>query len=259
VQFVEVVLPADDVPFDGHAMHVALADAPTVVEYVRAAHSVQFTDPCIVLYLPAAHSVHVPPVSPVDPLLQMQVVKDVLPAGDCAFDGQALHVAFDDAPTAVEYLPDVHSVHTVPAVNVVYLPASHAVHVDAETAAEYVPGGQTLHVVIDDAPTVVEYVPDAHCVQPAAPANVLYLPVSHAVHVPPARPVEPASHVQLVRAALPAGDVAFDGHAMHAAIADDRTALEYVPDAQSVHAVACLHALYFPATHEVQTPVPTFL
>jgi len=227
-------------------MHVALVEAATVVEYLFAVHDAHGSTPGAVLYLPATHAVHVPPLGPLHPLLQVQLVEAELPLGELAFDGQALHVAVADAPTAVEYVPAVHCMHTVVPVNVLYLPASHAVHVvaatpaeyvlylpvshavhvDAAGATEYVPPGHAPHVALADAPTAVEFVPAAHSVHTAAPGIVVYLPGTHNVHVSPADPVDPALQMQSVKAALPAGDRAFDGHTLHVALADAATAAE---------------------------------
>jgi hypothetical protein len=41
----------------------------------------------------------------------VQLVKAVLPAGELEFDGQARHVEFAEAPTAVDYVPVPQSVH----------------------------------------------------------------------------------------------------------------------------------------------------
>jgi hypothetical protein len=77
--------------------------------------SVQAADPVDVLYFPATHAVHGPPFGPVDPMLQVQLVKAALPAGETEFDGQAVHDAPEVCPVAVPYLPAQHrhgSVHT---------------------------------------------------------------------------------------------------------------------------------------------------
>ncbi len=182
--------------------------------------------------------------------------------------GHALHVALADDPTAVEDVPDTHSVHTAAPVNVLYLPASHAVHVlppgpvdpalqmqlvEAELAADdQAFNGQALHVALADAPTVTEYVPAAHEVHTAAPVNVLYLPAAHDVHVVPSGPLDPASQVQLVTAELPAGELEFEGQALHAAIADAPTSVEYVLAEQSVHCALPAALLYFPYPHAMQ-------
>jgi hypothetical protein len=43
-------------------------------------------------------------------------------------DGQAMHVEFAEAPTAVEYVPAPQFVQSAPPVDVLYLPATHAAH-----------------------------------------------------------------------------------------------------------------------------------
>ena len=68
--------------FDGQAVHVASAVAPVVVKYVPAPQSVHATVPVTVLYFPAAHSSHVPPLGPVNPRLQTQLVNAVDPRPD---------------------------------------------------------------------------------------------------------------------------------------------------------------------------------
>jgi hypothetical protein len=67
-------------------------------------------------------------------------------------------------------------------------------------------------------------------------------------------------HVQLVRAALPAGELAgeleFDGQALHVEFAEAPTAGEYFPVPQSVHVVLDDEPLtteYLPASHAVQS------
>ena len=103
-------LPADEVEFDGQAMHVELAEAPTAVEYVPAPQSVQTADPVNALYLPATHAVHGPPSAPENPALQVQFVKFVLPAGEAEFGGQSLHKT---DPADSLYLPVGQVVHVV--------------------------------------------------------------------------------------------------------------------------------------------------
>ena len=55
--------------------------------------------------------------------------------------------------------------------------------------------------------------------------------------------------MQLVKTALPAGELEFDGHAMHVELDEDHTAVEYVPAPQSVQVAVPVNALYFPDTH----------
>jgi hypothetical protein len=57
--------------------------------------------------------------------------------------------------------------------------------------------------------------------------------------------------VQLVKAALPAGEFEFDGQALHVELVEAPTAVEYVPAPQSVHRAAPVNAVYLPASHKV--------
>jgi hypothetical protein len=83
-------------------MHVEITEAPTAVEYIPAQQVEQVALPVNDLYVPATHAAHEPPSGPVDPALQVQLVKAELPAGALEFDGQSLHVMLDETPTAVE-------------------------------------------------------------------------------------------------------------------------------------------------------------
>ena len=56
---------------------------------------------------------------------------------------------------------------------------------------------------------------------------------------------------QLVKDALPAGEVELDGQAMHVELPEAPTAVEYVPAPQSVQAADPVDSLYLPATHAV--------
>jgi hypothetical protein len=51
------------------------------------------------------NSAHGPPSGPVDPALQVQLVKAALPAGELEFDGQGVHDAAVVCPVAVPYFP----------------------------------------------------------------------------------------------------------------------------------------------------------
>ncbi len=106
-----------------------LAAAFTAVEYVPVPQFVHASEPCDALYLPAAQSAHVPPWGPVEPALQVQLVKPALPAGELESDGQGVHVELTAAPTAVEYLPAPQSVQAAHPAASLYFPASHCVHV----------------------------------------------------------------------------------------------------------------------------------
>jgi hypothetical protein len=146
-------------------------------------------------------------------------------------DGQALHVEIPVAPTAVEYIPEAQSVHMEGPVDFLNFPATQAEHtppsgpVDPALQVQLVtaelPAGelefdiQALHVELAEAPTVVEYIPAVQFEQVAFPVNTLYFPATHAVHGPAFGPVNPALQVQLVKAALPAGELEFDGQTLH--------------------------------------------
>jgi len=54
---------------------------------------------------------------------------------------------------------------------------------------------------------------------------------------------------QLVKAALPAGELEFDGQALQVELAEAPPAVEYVPTPQSVQMADPVDALYLPATH----------
>ena len=68
------------------------------------------------------------------------------------------------------------------------------------------------------------------------------------------RVVHPALQMQLVKAALPAGELEFDGQALHVELAEDPTAVEYVPAAQSLQTAEPVDALYLPASHAAHVP-----
>ena len=157
------------------------------------------------------------------------------------------------APVDVKYVPVPQSVHASDPIDVLNFPAKHvsqietfqckpashaqtespalqAMHVeltDAPVAAEYVPPPQLVH---REAPTAVEYLPVPQFVHGTDPADDLYLPSTHTVQMPPFGPDEPALQMQFVKAALPAGEMEFDGQLMHV---DDPTAVEYVPTSQT--------------------------
>ena len=55
----------------------------------------------------------------------------------------------------------------------------------------------------------------------------------------------------MVKDALPAGELEFDGQALHV---EDPTAVEYVPAAQTLQTAEPVDALYLPASHAVHVP-----
>jgi len=96
VQSVLEPLPAGDFAFDGQLMHVLAEIAPNSVEYVLTMHCKHSADSVFVLYLPAAHLTHelVTPSSSVKPEMHLQPDKDLLPASDWVFAGQASLLLF---------------------------------------------------------------------------------------------------------------------------------------------------------------------
>jgi hypothetical protein len=60
--------------------------------------------------------------------------------------------------------------------------------------------------------------------------------------------------VQLVKVALPADELEFDGQTMHVELAEAATAVEYVPAPQSVHLAEPVDSLYLPGKHNSQVP-----
>ena len=102
--------------------------APVVVRYLPASQGVQSWFPCISLYFPASHAIHVPPFGPVNPRLQIQVTKAILPPGDTEPGGQFVQVSPPVAPATAEYELVPQSIHVLgkEATKVVeYLPAVH--------------------------------------------------------------------------------------------------------------------------------------
>jgi hypothetical protein len=160
--------------------------APVVVRYLPAPQSVHEKDPATPLYFPAAQAVQVPPFAPVNPTLQVQAVKAILPPRDAEFDGQFVQVPTPVAPKTVEYELAPQSMHVLAK--------------EAPTVAEYLPAPQSTQELASVAPVVVRYLPAPQSVHATEPVAVLYFPAAHAVHVPPLGPVYPTLHWQCVMA-----------------------------------------------------------
>ena len=121
---------------------------------------------------------------------------------------------------------------------------------------------------------VAEYLPAPQSMHEAAPVTALNFPASHATHVPPFGPVWPASHRQLVIAALAAAELEDAGQLAHVLSAEAPVSaeylpamqpvqvlsaeapgvLEYLPAPQSMHEAAPVTALNFPAPHATHVP-----
>jgi len=93
-------------------MHSVQVELPLEEEYVPAVHGVQVepagSSSALSLYLPVAHNAQEPPFGPVEPALQIQSLKAVLPTSECEFSGQFVH---NDLSVVALYLPEIHSVH----------------------------------------------------------------------------------------------------------------------------------------------------
>ena len=122
VQEVATELGLGELELLGHARQVAAAEAPTVVEYVPAAQSVQTALPVAILYLPATQAVHVPPSGPVYPALHVQAARAVLGLGELELPGHARQADSSVAPVAGEYFPAAQFTH---ALATLYVPAAH--------------------------------------------------------------------------------------------------------------------------------------
>jgi hypothetical protein len=89
-----------------HATHALSATAPVVVRYLPAPQLVQPALPVVALCLPATHAEHVPPSSPEKPATHTQ---SVLPLNDCEFGGQSVQPR---VPTVFLNLPASHAKHS---------------------------------------------------------------------------------------------------------------------------------------------------
>lgn len=107
MQSVKAVLPSRDTVLLRHDKHVEAKEAPTVVEYLPTSQFIQFEDdeapvvveylpasqsvhetlPLAILYFPAVHAKHKPPLGPVNPGLQTQLLTPVLETGEFEFAG----------------------------------------------------------------------------------------------------------------------------------------------------------------------------
>jgi hypothetical protein len=320
IQATEAMLPPGDAEPDGQfvhvptpvaptileyelapqSMHVLAKEAPTVLEYLPAPQSTQELAsvapvvarylpapqsvhpavPVIALYFPAAQAVQIPPFAPVNPTLQIQAVKTMLPPGDTESDGQLVQVPTPVAPTTVEYELAPQSMHVLAK--------------EAPTVAEYLPAPQFTQELATVAPVVVRYLPAPQSVHATAPVTTLYFPVEQAVQGPPFAPVNPTLQIQATEATLPPGDTESDGQlvqvptpvaptteeyelapqSMHVLAIAAPTVVEYLPAPQStqelatvapvvvrylpapqlVHATSPVTTLYFPAAHAPQGP-----
>jgi hypothetical protein len=129
VQLVDVVLPAGELEFAGHARQVSTDVAPVVVEYVPAPQLLHAAEPLASLYVPVAHAEHVSPSGPVKPTLHVQSATAELELGELEPAGHVTQVVAIVAAVVVEYVPAPQSAHAALPVTTLYLPVTQAVHV----------------------------------------------------------------------------------------------------------------------------------
>ncbi len=86
----------------------------------------------------------------------------------------------------------------------------------------------------------------------AGPVNTLYFPAAHAEHVPPFLPVDPALQVHIASDPLPAGELEFDGQALHVELPAYPPV--YLPSVQSEQGAFPVNSLYFPTAQTAHGP-----
>jgi hypothetical protein len=152
------------------------------------------------LYVPCAHPLHVPPLGPVYPALQVQDINSVdpvasveLPAGqvvhapapvDCLYVpvGQAVHVPPDGPVNPILQLQDVTMVFPVVDVKLLAGQFIHTVDEVPPEVPEYLPAWQFMHVLTEDAPEFTEYLPTLQSVHTVRPVTEVYLPATQNPH-----------------------------------------------------------------------------
>jgi hypothetical protein len=144
------------------------------------------------LYFPATHAAHKPPLAPVNPRLQRQLVNRLVPMSDIEFNGQFMQLEDAVAPTTTEYVLTAQSMHVVDEL--------------APDVGEYLPASQSVQELAVEAPVVVRCFPAAHSVHPTEPMVSLYFPAAHATHASPSGPVYPRLQRQLVESGEPLAD-----------------------------------------------------
>jgi hypothetical protein len=82
-QAAQVDAPAAETLPAGQLLQAAATAAPSVAEYVPAAHLVHTAAPGSVLYVPAAHLTHASWSGPVNPGLHTQLARPTEPLADC--------------------------------------------------------------------------------------------------------------------------------------------------------------------------------
>ena len=106
VQLDKLVLCGIELVFAGHVKQV---DEPKVAEYVPLSQALQTTSPLTSLYLPVTHAVHVLPLFPQYPRLQVQLVNRSLPRAAFDLSRHAEHTPCDEfVQTIIWNFPALH-------------------------------------------------------------------------------------------------------------------------------------------------------
>jgi len=129
VQAVIPVLFKGEFEFELQLVQVDSAICADSSEYLPVAQEVHGAAPVGILYVPARHPVHVPPLGPVYPELQVQAVIPVLFRGEFEFELQLVQVDSAICADSPEYLPVAQEVHGAAPIGILYVPARHPVHV----------------------------------------------------------------------------------------------------------------------------------
>jgi len=167
--------------------------APIAVEYWPDRQLVQAASPGSILYLPATHCTQVPPLNPVNTGLHTQSLTWALEIGDIESAWHAWQTS-DPAPTAVEYFPTAHWLHSAVPRAALNFPATQMRHDSPSGPVN--PGLQVQLVMTllasgefefdehgtqtsEIAPIVIEYCPAIQLLHAAGPFSSLYLPATH--------------------------------------------------------------------------------
>jgi len=121
-------LRAPETVFGGQVRHAPAPVAPTVVEYVFTAQSVQLLFPVTSLYCPATQRTHTLPF-PVAPALHLH---STLGTSASAYAAHKRHAV---APTSAMYVPAAHDVQLVSAIALLNFPTSQREQLPSGVAA----------------------------------------------------------------------------------------------------------------------------
>jgi hypothetical protein len=125
---VRAELEIGDKELVGHAKQLLIVVEPITVEYLESKQLAHGVLPAVPLYFPATQAVQVPPLGPVNPLLQVQLASALQPLHEPpVLAGHARQVVATVAPSVVEYVPATQFVHATEPVVVLYFPATHRV------------------------------------------------------------------------------------------------------------------------------------